>query len=83
MSEGEGGEGFYIAQSGRSPDLLVIWGGIVSVVYCPAGLDDNGTTYILGRGSHERGRAAQRRRVQIKHAEYESPFPAGKCSGPG
>jgi hypothetical protein len=26
-AEGEGGEGFYIAQSGRSPDLLVIWGG--------------------------------------------------------
>jgi hypothetical protein len=23
----EGGEGFYIAQSGRCPDLLVIWGG--------------------------------------------------------
>jgi hypothetical protein len=26
-AEGEGGEGFYVAQSGRSPDLLVIWGG--------------------------------------------------------
>jgi hypothetical protein len=26
-AEGEGGEGFYIAQSGRCPDLLVIWGG--------------------------------------------------------
>jgi hypothetical protein len=26
-AEGEGGEGFYIAQSGRRPDLLVIWGG--------------------------------------------------------
>ena len=26
-AEGEGGEGFYIAQSGRSPDLLVILGG--------------------------------------------------------
>ena len=25
-AEGEGGEGFYIAQSGRRPDLLVIWG---------------------------------------------------------
>jgi hypothetical protein len=25
-AEGEGGEGFYITQSGRSPDLLVIWG---------------------------------------------------------
>jgi hypothetical protein len=25
-AEGEGGEGFYIAQSGRSPDLLVIGG---------------------------------------------------------
>jgi len=25
-AEGEGGEGFYIAQSGRSPDLLVILG---------------------------------------------------------
>jgi hypothetical protein len=24
VSEGEGGEGFYIAQSGRCPDLLVI-----------------------------------------------------------
>jgi hypothetical protein len=29
-AEGEGGEGFYIAQSGRSPDLLVIWGGGIS-----------------------------------------------------
>jgi hypothetical protein len=27
-AEGEGGEGFYIAQSGRSPDLLVIFGGV-------------------------------------------------------
>jgi hypothetical protein len=27
-AEGEGGEGFYIAQSGRCPDLLVIWGGL-------------------------------------------------------
>jgi hypothetical protein len=26
-AEGESGEGFYIAQSGRCPDLLVIWGG--------------------------------------------------------
>jgi hypothetical protein len=26
-AEGEGGEGFYIAQSGRCPDLLVILGG--------------------------------------------------------
>jgi hypothetical protein len=26
-AEGEGGEGFYIAQSDRCPDLLVIWGG--------------------------------------------------------
>jgi hypothetical protein len=26
-AEGEGGEGFYIAQSGRCPDLLVIRGG--------------------------------------------------------
>jgi hypothetical protein len=26
-AEGEGGEGFYIAQSGRRPDLLVICGG--------------------------------------------------------
>jgi hypothetical protein len=26
-AEGEGGEGFYITQSGRSPDLLVILGG--------------------------------------------------------
>ena len=26
-AEGEGGEGFYIAQSSRWPDLLVIWGG--------------------------------------------------------
>ena len=26
-AEGEGGEGFYIAQSGRSLDLLVIGGG--------------------------------------------------------
>jgi hypothetical protein len=25
-AEGEGGEGFYIAQSGRIPDLLVPWG---------------------------------------------------------
>jgi hypothetical protein len=25
-AEGEGGEGFYVAQSSRSPDLLVIWG---------------------------------------------------------
>jgi hypothetical protein len=25
-AEDEGGEGFYIAQSGRCPDLLVIWG---------------------------------------------------------
>jgi len=25
--EGEGGEGFYIAQTGRPADLLVIWGG--------------------------------------------------------
>jgi hypothetical protein len=29
MSEGEGGEGFYIAQSGRCPDLLVILGGLL------------------------------------------------------
>jgi len=27
-AEGEGGEGFYIAQSSRCPDLLVIWGGM-------------------------------------------------------
>jgi hypothetical protein len=27
VSEGEGGEGFYIAQSGKCPDLLVTWGG--------------------------------------------------------
>ena len=26
-AEGEGGEGFYVAQSGRCPDLLVIQGG--------------------------------------------------------
>ena len=26
-AEGEGGEGFYIAQSGRRADLHVIWGG--------------------------------------------------------
>jgi hypothetical protein len=26
-AEGEGGEGFSVAQSGRCPDLLVIWGG--------------------------------------------------------
>jgi hypothetical protein len=26
-AEGEGGEGFYIAQSGRCSDLLVFWGG--------------------------------------------------------
>lgn len=26
---GEGGEGFYTAQSSRSPDLLIIWGGRV------------------------------------------------------
>ena len=26
-AEGEGGEGFYIAQSGKCPDLLVTWGG--------------------------------------------------------
>jgi hypothetical protein len=26
-AEGEGSEGFYVAQSGRCPDLLVIWGG--------------------------------------------------------
>jgi hypothetical protein len=26
-AEGEGGEGFNIAQSGRCPDLLVIFGG--------------------------------------------------------
>ena len=26
-AEGEGGEGFYIAQSGGCSDLLVIWGG--------------------------------------------------------
>jgi hypothetical protein len=26
-AEGEGGVVFYIAQSGRCPDLLVIWGG--------------------------------------------------------
>jgi hypothetical protein len=25
-AEGEGGEGFYVAQSGRYPDFLVIWG---------------------------------------------------------
>jgi hypothetical protein len=25
-AEGEGGKGFYTAQSGRCPDLLVIWG---------------------------------------------------------
>jgi hypothetical protein len=25
-AEGEGSEGFYVAQSGRCPDLLVIWG---------------------------------------------------------
>ena len=33
-AEGEGGEGFYIAQSGRSPDLLVILGGeVIRTVY--------------------------------------------------
>jgi hypothetical protein len=26
-AEGEGGEGFYIARSGRCPDLLVVKGG--------------------------------------------------------
>jgi hypothetical protein len=40
-AEGEGGEGFYIAQSGRCPDLLVILGGEMclrggyfSTLYC-------------------------------------------------
>jgi hypothetical protein len=32
-SEGEGSEGFYIAQSGRYPDLLVIGGGEKFVVF--------------------------------------------------
>jgi hypothetical protein len=32
-AEGEGGEGFYIAQSSRSPDLLVIWGGRGDIFY--------------------------------------------------
>jgi hypothetical protein len=40
-AEGEGGEGFYIAQSGRRPDLLAVWGGgrrtrNTSTRYCPS-----------------------------------------------
>jgi hypothetical protein len=27
-AEGDGGKGFYIAQSGKFPDLLVMWGGV-------------------------------------------------------
>src|SRR5271170_5119388 len=37
-AEGEGGEGFYVAQSGRCPDLLVIWGGYHAKVWCLAGI---------------------------------------------
>jgi hypothetical protein len=39
-AEGEGSEGFYIAQSGRCPDLLVIWGG--------GGVAENIPVHVLG-----------------------------------
>jgi hypothetical protein len=32
-AEGEGGKGFYIAQSGRCPDLLVMEGGDLLIVF--------------------------------------------------
>ena len=45
-AEGEGGEGFYIARSGRCTDLLVIWGrgGGGSVITGPAWYDLVGVT---------------------------------------
>ena len=36
-AEGEGGKGFYTAQSGRCPDLLVIWGGEIIANILAAG----------------------------------------------
>ena len=42
-AEGEGGEGFYIAQSGRCPDLLVIFGG----VGCEGREEDSGMSELV------------------------------------
>jgi hypothetical protein len=53
-AEGEGGEGFYITQSGRSPDLLVIKGGGAN----GDGEKGWGISDLLGRASEREYRKA-------------------------